>query len=206
MISLCNAKYGERESNNKEGMIDTQLTSIVESSQAERVATGFVFTEGSFDEEEIEEAIGKRLAQQRWTLAVAESCTGGQVSRKITKVAGSSRYFLGGVVAYQNRIKTDLLGVPQSTLLSKGAVSSQTAVAMAEGVRKRFNSRLGIAVTGIAGPGGGTRQKPIGLVYFAMSDPDRYRSWQELFTGDREQSQERATKKALEYLWRWIWG
>lgn len=158
----------------------------------------------SFDEREIEGVIGKRLTQKKWTLAIAESCTGGQVSKRITRVPGSSRYFLGGVVAYQNRIKTALLGVPQSTLLSKGAVSRQAAVAMAKGVRQRFNAKLGISVTGIAGPGGGTRQKPVGLVYLAISGPNRSQSWKERFTGDREQIQERATKKALESLWRWI--
>lgn len=168
-----------------------------------RALNGHIY---SFDEVEIEEVIGKRLTRKSWTLSVAESCTGGQVSRRITRVAGASRYFSGGVVAYQNRIKTDLLQVPQFTLLSKGAVSKQTAAAMAKGVRQRFASRLGISVTGIAGPAGGTRQKPVGLVYFGMSDPVRCRSWQEFFTGDREQIQERATKKALEYLWRWIQG
>lgn len=168
-----------------------------------RVLRGHIY---GFDEAEIEEVIGKSLTRKKWTLAIAESCTGGQISRRITGVPGSSRYFLGGIVAYRNRIKTELLGVPKATLFSEGAVSSQTALAMAKGVCRRFNARLGIAVTGIAGPGGGTRRKPVGLVYLAICGPGRCQAWKELFTGDREQIQERATQKALEYLWKWIRG
>lgn len=158
----------------------------------------------SFSDESLEAVIGKKLRAKRWTLSIAESCTGGKVVDRITRVPGASRHFLGGVVAYQNEAKTRVLGVPSNLIEKKGAVSCETAMAMAEGVRRRFGSTLGMAVTGIAGPTGGSARKPVGLVYIAIASSRRQRAWKENFRGDREQIQNRAAKKTLEYLWRWL--
>lgn len=116
--------------------------------------------------------IGALLSARGATLAVAESCTGGMLGAAITAVSGSSRYFLGGVIAYDNAVKERLLGVPRGVLLSHGAVSDAVARRMAEGVRKRLKADYGIATTGVAGPGGGTREKPVGLVFVAVAGPD----------------------------------
>lgn len=123
-----------------------------------------------YDETDLEEAIGQLLKERKLTLATAESCTGGYLAHQLTRVAGSSEYFLGGVVAYANAAKTALLGVPETTLAAEGAVSESTVRAMAEGVRQRFGASIGLASTGIAGPGGGTPDKPVGTIWIAYSD------------------------------------
>jgi nicotinamide-nucleotide amidase len=157
----------------------------------------------AFSEEPIENAVGNILASKRWTLGLAESCTGGQVSEMITRVPGSSRYFTGTVVAYDNKVKLEMLQLPREVLRRKGAVSRESALSMAQGVRKALRTSLGVSVTGIAGPSGGTRQKPVGLVYIGIASRTTTRVWKELFGGDRKQIQDRASKKVLEYLWRW---
>lgn len=150
------------------------------------------------------EGIGKILRKRRQTLAVAESCTGGFLSAEITKIPGASDYFFGGVIAYANPIKESGLGVPAKLLAQKGAVSKPTALAMAGGVRRQMNATYGIAITGIAGPGGGTRTKPVGVVYIALAAPRRQFVFSHQFWGNRQQVQIKAAKKALEYLWREI--
>lgn len=157
----------------------------------------------TFSKETIEEVVGKKLRARHWTLSIAESCTGGGVSAAMTRVPGASRYFWASVVAYRDKVKIETLGVREETIQKNGAVSRQTALAMAEGVRKRFRTTLGVAVTGIAGPTGGTIQKPVGLVVIAIASAGKRRTWEVRFTGDRAQIQNRATKKVLEYLWRW---
>jgi nicotinamide-nucleotide amidase len=127
-----------------------------------------IFTEG---DEPLEACVGGLLRRQGLSLATAESCTGGMLGGQITGIPGSSEYYLGGVVTYADRIKSDLLGVPAESLLEAGAVSEEVARAMAEGVRARLGSDLGLAVTGIAGPGGGTAEKPVGLVCLGMAAP-----------------------------------
>ena len=124
----------------------------------------------SIDVDGLENVVVKELARQKMTLATAESCTGGLLAKRITDVPGSSEVFEMGAVTYSNRIKTQLLGVPEEMLREYGAVSEQVARAMAEGVQKCAGSTLGIGITGIAGPGGGTPEKPVGLVYLAMTD------------------------------------
>ena len=116
--------------------------------------------------------LGDRLRARRLTLAVAESCTGGALADVITDVAGSSDYFLGGIVSYSNNAKQRLLGVDPATLEKQGAVSPQVARQMAEGVRRAFGSDFGAGITGIVGPGGGTAEKPVGLVYIAVASPE----------------------------------
>ena len=158
----------------------------------------------SFSDEAIETVIGKRLLTKHCSISVAESCTGGEVSAAMIRIPGASAYFLGSVVAYSNETKSRLLGVPPALLRQKGAVSSQAAVAMARGVRQQFHSTLGLSITGIAGPRGGSLNKPVGSVCIAMASSKHSKVWEERFLGDRNQIQVRATKKALEYLWRWI--
>jgi len=120
-----------------------------------------------------EEDIGRMLKQQGRTMAVAESCTGGLLGYRLTSVPGSSGWFCGGVIAYANAVKRGLLGVPAGLLRTQGAVSSETAAAMADGARRRCGADVGVGITGIAGPGGGTKGKPVGLVYAGVSDGRR---------------------------------
>ncbi|HPB11890.1 MAG TPA: nicotinamide-nucleotide amidohydrolase family protein [Kiritimatiellia bacterium] len=134
------------------------------------------------------------------TLATAESCTGGLVAARITAVPGSSAAFLGGVVSYANAAKMALLDVPQSVLDQAGAVSEACAAAMADGARQRLNADLAVAVTGIAGPTGGTPEKPIGLVCFGLAAADGVRTEHRIFTGDREAVRLQATEHALALL------
>lgn len=121
------------------------------------------------DDEIAEKTVGDLLLQKGLTISVAESCTAGMAAARFTDVPGSSRYFVGGVVAYDSELKRDVLGVPVEILERHGAVSEQTAVAMAQGIRRLTGSDLGLAITGIAGPDGGTRAKPVGLVYVALA-------------------------------------
>jgi nicotinamide-nucleotide amidase len=158
----------------------------------------------SFSDDKIEAVIGKRLVHRRENVSIAESCTGGRVSEKMTRISGASRYFTGAIVAYQNIIKLRDLGVTPFELRQNGAVSREVALSMANEIRKRFLSTLGVAVTGIAGPTGGTTEKPVGLVYIAIASSKYHRVWKEQFQGDRAQIQNRATEKVLEYLWRWL--
>ncbi len=157
----------------------------------------------SFSDETLEQVVGGELKKRRWSVGIAESCTGGRISEKVTSVAGASGYFKGSVVVYHDKVKQDLMGVPEKILTGKGAVSRECALAMSRGVKEKTKSTLGVAVTGIAGPGGGNEEKPVGLVYISISGLEEEKVWEHLFSGDREQIQSKATKKTLEYLWRW---
>ncbi len=150
----------------------------------------------------LSETIGRALAAKRQSLAVAESCTGGRLASEITRVPGSSRYFFGGAVAYDNALKQSLAGVSPATLKKSGAVSPETALELARGIRRITGASYGIGITGVAGPEGGTQQKPVGLVYLALVSHKRARVWKENFWGDRFQVQAKAVTKILEYLWR----
>jgi PncC family amidohydrolase len=134
------------------------------------------------------------------TVATAESCTGGLVAHVLTEVPGSSAYLRGGAVAYADEVKRELLGVPVAVLAGHGAVSAQVAVAMAEGVRIRLGTDLGVAVTGVAGPGGGTEAKPVGLVYVAVAGmgPNTVRRFQ--WDGDRSANKRDSARSAIELL------
>jgi nicotinamide-nucleotide amidase len=135
--------------------------------------------------ETLEEVVGGLLKSRGYTLAVAESCTGGLLAGRITDVPGSSDYFRTSVVAYANEAKIDLLGVPVELIVARGAVSAEVAEAMAEGIRRRAGATLGLSVTGIAGPGGGTAEKPVGLVYIGLASEAGVESRRLLFPGDR---------------------
>ena len=134
------------------------------------------------------------------TVGTAESCTGGLVAHAITSVPGSSGYFPGGVVSYADRTKADLLGVPAATLEHHGAVSAQTAVAMADGLRARLGCTLAVAVTGVAGPDGGSETKPVGLTYVAVASDIGHEVRRHIWTGDRAANQEASAAAALRLL------
>jgi nicotinamide-nucleotide amidase len=144
------------------------------------------------------EALVLELCRTRgWSLGTAESCTGGLVAARLTSVPGSSDVFQGAVVAYANEVKEAELGVPPGTLAEHGAVSAETAAAMAAGVRKRLGVEVGVSVTGIAGPDGGTTEKPVGLVHLHAETPEESRGVEFSFPSDRETVRARATVAAL---------
>jgi len=154
--------------------------------------------------ETMEEIVGRLLADRGETLSVAESCTGGLIGMRLTEVAGSSKYFIEGSVTYANHAKTRALGVTEQTLIDHGAVSSQTSEAMAAGIRERSGTDHAVSVTGIAGPDGGTEEKPVGTVFIGYAGPKGVRSIEFVFPGDRELVRWRASQAALDYLRRQI--
>ncbi len=148
-----------------------------------------------------EARLGALLADTpRLLLAAAESCSGGEVAHRITAVPGSSAYFLGSIVAYANGAKRDLLGVPAEVLATRGAVSEECARAMAEGARRAFGADLAVSTTGIAGPGGATARKPVGLVYVALAGPNGTSCREHRFPGDRAAVVAAAAEAALRML------
>ena len=146
---------------------------------------------------EISARIGELLIPLGWTVATAESCTGGLISHYITNVSGSSAYFVGGVVAYDNRVKNALLGVPEEILAKFGAVSAQVARRMAQGAQRLFGAHIGIASTGIAGPTGGTPEKPVGTVYIAVCSPDADAVERHVWGLDREGNKRLSAEAAM---------
>ena len=154
----------------------------------------------SRDGQSLEQIVGYWLQMRGATLAVAESCTGGLVAERITSVAGSSRYFLGGAVVYSNALKTELAGVPAEMIERHGAVSREVAGALAEGIRYRCESTLGVGVTGVAGPGGGTAEKPVGLVYHAVASDRGTEVIQRNYPGDRKHIRRFASTMALDMV------
>ena len=154
----------------------------------------------SADGQTMEEVVGALLKQRRLKLAVAESCTGGLIGARITNIAGSSEYFERGVVTYSNASKTEMLGVPAELIGHHGAVSSEVAAAMAQGIWQAAKTDLGLSVTGIAGPDGGSEQKPVGLVYTALASSQGVKTTEHRFLGDREQIRARAAQMALDMV------
>ena len=152
--------------------------------------------------EDIAEAVVAQLARTGTTLATAESCTGGLVAQMITAIAGVSSHYLGGAVSYADRAKVELLGVPPELIEEHGAVSAEVAMAMADGIRRRLGADVGLGVTGIAGPGGGTAEKPVGLVYLGLATADRVQT-RRLDIGPeqpRDVIQRRSAKQALNWV------
>ncbi len=152
----------------------------------------------------MEDVVGQSLRAQGLTIALAESCTGGLIGHRLTEVAGSSAYVDRGVTCYSNQSKIEVLGVPSSILKKYGAVSGPVAKAMAEGIRSRSGVDVGLSVTGVAGPGGGTRSKPVGLVYVGLSAPRQSVTTAFRFHGDRKTIKLRASQAALDVLRRWL--
>ncbi len=197
----------------KDGQIELHLTAQARKSadaeklldelggQLDEVLGEYIF---SRRDETLEEVVGDLLRARGYTISTAESCTGGLVAGKITEVPGSSDYFLEGVVSYSNEAKTRILGVPEAMIIEHGAVSEPVAKAMAEGVRKLANSTFGIGITGIAGPGGGTEEKPVGLVYIALADDTQTTVRKLIFPGDRQFIRTLAVNSALDLVRRRI--
>jgi nicotinamide-nucleotide amidase len=158
------------------------------------------------DEESLEVVVGRLLRERRLTLAVAESCTGGLLGHRITNVPGSSAYFDRGLVAYSNQAKTALLGVPAELLAARGAVSAEVAAAMAEGMRAAAGTDLALGVTGIAGPAGGTPEKPVGLTYIALAHAGGVAAHEFRFFTDRDLNKQRAAQMALDLVRRHLLG
>jgi nicotinamide-nucleotide amidase len=152
------------------------------------------------DEDTIEQVVASLLLSNRMTIAVAESCTGGLIAHKLTNIPGSSAYFERGVVAYSNASKIGVLGVSEKTIRERGAVSAETASAMAEGIRRISGTDIGLSTTGIAGPGGGTEEKPVGLVYIGFCDARRTLVERHIFPRDRLWNKERSAVVALDWI------
>jgi nicotinamide-nucleotide amidase len=164
----------------------------------------WLFAEGH---DTMEEVVGRELAKRGLMLAVAESCTGGLIGHRLTQVPGSSAYLDRGAVCYSNRAKTEMLGVPVELIARQGAVSKEVAAAMAYGIRERAKVSVGLSVTGIAGPGGGTETKPVGLVYIGLDDGTGRPITREFrFHGDRNVIKQRSSQAALDLLRRWLLG
>ncbi len=148
----------------------------------------------------IEAQIGQALLEREWLLATAESCTGGLISHRLTNVPGSSAYFLGGVIAYANEVKVGILGVAEQTLIDHGAVSHATVAEMARGVCAQLGADVGVSVSGIAGPGGGTPEKPVGLVWIGLATPTGVWARRFHFEGERESVKAQAAEAALKFV------
>jgi nicotinamide-nucleotide amidase len=162
-----------------------------------------VYGEG---DDSMETVVGRLLTEQGRSIAVAESCTGGLIAERITDVPGSSGYFLGGVVAYANSAKQDLLGVPADVLETHGAVSDATVRAMAEGVRRRFGADIGVATTGISGPDGGSDEKPVGLVHLALARDGETHAEHFVFPLDRTRHRQLTAQVGLDWVRRALLG
>jgi nicotinamide-nucleotide amidase len=154
----------------------------------------------SRDGSPLEEVVAQLLTLNNATISAAESCTGGLLAERLTSIAGSSSYFLGGVVCYSNEMKTAWADVPKELIESKGAVSAEVAVALAEGIRRRVGSTLGLGITGIAGPGGGSEEKPVGTVHIALAGGAELKARALRFPGGREMVRMQASQSALDLV------
>ncbi len=154
--------------------------------------------------ESLEEVVARLLNTHAATIALAESVTGGLIAERLTTIPGSSSYLVGGIVCYSNEVKTAWLGVPAELIRQKGAVSTEVALALAEGVRERSGAKLGLGITGIAGPGGGSAEKPVGTVYVALADGSKFTERNAHFPGDRERIRWQASQMALDMIRRYF--
>jgi nicotinamide-nucleotide amidase len=193
------------------GMVDVRLTlagfPLLEADRRLDVLAGEIIRRSSpwfygIDEETLPRAIGAALEARGWKVGVAESMTAGELGAEITSVAGSSAWFVGGILAYANEVKEALLGVPRDALELHGAVSEETCRAMLSGVRRALSAEVGCAVTGIAGPAGGSAEKPVGLVWIGVETPDGVEVRKLDYPGGREEVRRRATVATLALLWR----
>lgn len=152
----------------------------------------------------LEVTLGKLLTEKRMTLALAESCTGGLITHRLTNVPGSSAYVIASVIAYAYEAKVAALGVSWDTLNRFGAVSEETVREMARGARERFGATIGLGVTGIAGPGGGTADKPVGLTYFGLASAEVVLIERHIWKGNRIEVKEQSAQSALEFVYRYL--
>jgi nicotinamide-nucleotide amidase len=165
-----------------------------------KIQKRFAINVSSLDGEPLEKIVGELLARQKKTLAVAESCTGGLISSRLTDMSGSSRYFLMGEIVYSNRIKIERLGISPELLKKSGAVSSLVALRLAENIRKIAKSDFGLSASGIAGPSGATKTKPVGLVYIGFSSKNKTYAKEFHFLGNRTQIKYKTSQAALDML------
>jgi nicotinamide-nucleotide amidase len=154
--------------------------------------------------ESMEEVVARELTMHHATIATAESCTGGLLAERLTRVSGSSAYFLGGVVSYSNSLKSAWVDVPAEIIESRGAVSSEVAVALADGIRRRTGATLGVGITGVAGPTGGTPEKPVGTVHVAIADSSGSKERGALYPGERDRIRWQASQTALDLVRRYF--
>jgi len=180
-----------------------QITATVPTEEKTKILGNYIY--GS-DDDTLEEVVGKLLKTKKLTVAVAESCTGGMLGEMITRIPGSSKYFQGGVISYNARVKEDLLKISPEVIEKYGEVSEQTARLMAEGVRRCCHSDIGISITGIAGPGGATEKKKVGLVYIALADGKKTLTQKHQLFGDRQLIRLRSARRALNMLRMYLMG
>jgi len=176
------------------------LIAVLENKIRERVGD-YVF---GINDDTFEEILGHLLTKNNLTVALAESCTGGLVTSRLTDIAGSSVYLKGSIVCYSNEVKMNPIGVEKITLEQYGAVSEETAIQMANGIRNLFNTSLGVGITGIAGPGGATAAKPVGLVFIAVAGPQGTKCYEYHFIGQRKEIKHRTALAALNQLHRYV--
>jgi nicotinamide-nucleotide amidase len=193
----------------KPGQVDVRLTASGKSrEEAERLLKeladqidheldDFIFARS---EQSLEEVVGMYLVMKNATISTAESCTGGLLAERLTDVPGSSRYFMSGVICYSNESKMELAGIPPLLLEMQGAVSAEVARGLAEGVRARANTTFGVGITGVAGPSGGSSEKPVGTVFIAVATPTGTAHRQFLYPGDREKIRWQASQAALDMV------
>ena len=193
----------------KPGQVDIRLTARGKSEeeaqlflaelggQIEQVLDEYIFARS---EQTLEEVVGMYLVMKNATISAAESCTGGLVAERLTNVPGSSRYFMSGIVCYSNESKMELAGIPPLLIEMQGAVSAEVARGLAEGVRDRARTTVGVGITGIAGPTGGSTEKPVGTVHIAVASPAGTQNGQFLFPGDRERIRWQASQAALDMV------
>ena len=172
-------------------------------SQIRPLLQEYIFGTG---EETLEASVGALLLNRNFSIALAESCTGGLVSSRITDIPGSSRYLTGSIVCYSNTVKIDQVGVAAETIADKGAVSPETAKEMALGIKNKFQSDIGLGITGIAGPDGATPDKPVGLVYIAVAGPGGVVCHEHYFNGTRTNIKHRTALAALNHLRHYLTG
>jgi nicotinamide-nucleotide amidase len=165
--------------------------------QIEHELDEFIFARS---EQSLEEVVGLYLVMKNATIATAESCTGGLLAERLTDVPGSSRYFMSGVITYSNESKMELAQIPPLMLEMQGAVSAEVARGLADGIRARMNTTLGVGVTGVAGPTGGSAEKPVGTVHIAVATPTGTENRQFLFPGNREKVRWQASQAALDMV------
>lgn len=183
---------------------DVQGAEKILSEMVERISIALGENVFTTQGESIEQVVADTLTLARATISTAESCTGGLLAERLTRIPGSSNYFLGGVVSYSNELKSAWVDVPAAIIESRGAVSAEVAVALADGIRRRTGSTIGVGITGIAGPGGGTPEKPIGLVHIALADGEIPVERKLQFPGDRERVRWQASQTALDMLRRYF--
>ncbi|MFW5998566.1 MAG: competence/damage-inducible protein A [bacterium] len=180
---------------NSETQIDEKLNTI--KNEVNKKAGKYIY---GIDNQTLPEVTGNILKKYNLKLGIAESCTGGLIGSRITNIPGSSKYFEGGIIAYSNQIKINELKVSSETIKQYGAVSEQTALEMAKGISKKFKCDLGLSVTGIAGPGGGTANKPVGLVYIGVASSNTTEVYKLNLNGNRKENKWRTSQYALNYL------